>query len=437
MAHTHEFSWADIREATTSSGLASLGSLVIQSASNCVLHDVEGREYLDLAGGLGVCNVGHNHPKVVQAVTDQAKRLLHSCFHVGQHEPYLELCQRLAALPGVPDGAKAALFNSGAEAVENAIKAAKAATGRQGVLCFEKNFHGRTWMALSCSAKTTPLKRGFRPLVPEVHRIPFASCYRCPLDKHYPACDVACAGLLEDAFRHAIAPEEVACLITEPVTGESGSFAPPPEYFPRIKAICEAHGILFIADEIQSGMGRTGAMLAIEHWGVTPDLTCLAKSLAGGLPLSAVVGRADVLDAPSPGGLGSTFGGNPVACAAALAVLDSIEEEGLLARAQHLGDVAMTKLREMAVQLDCIGDVRGSGLLLAVELVENKERKSPAGALAKDVVLGCREQGCIILASGEFGHVLRMLPPLTISETQLDAGLATLYGVLSHCSSGA
>ncbi len=414
------------RQNTIPKGVFNVGQVFAESARGAVITDVEGKQYIDFAGGIGVQNVGHCHPKVVKAIQDKAEKLTHSCFHITMYEEYVELCEKLCGLvPG--DFAKmAALFNSGAEAVENAVKACRHHSGRQGVIAFEAGFHGRTLLCMSLTSKVKPYKFGFGPFAPEVYRMPYAYCYRCPLGENYPDCGVACADLLQDFFVEHVAAENVACLIIEPILGEGGFVTPPPEYFPKLKAICEEHGIAFIADEIQTGFGRTGTMLAMEHWGVTPDLTTVAKSMGGGMPVSGVAGRRDILDAPQVGGMGGTYGGNPVACAAALAVMDVIESENLLMKSKKLGETVRSRFVDLMSEYELIGDVRGKGPMLALELVTDRETKAPAAAQAQKIAAKCMEKGLIVLSCGTYGNVIRTLMPLVIEDEQLDKGMAIL-----------
>jgi 4-aminobutyrate aminotransferase/(S)-3-amino-2-methylpropionate transaminase len=396
--------------------------------------DVEGREYIDFAGGIGVNNVGHCHPKVVAAIKDQADKLIHSCFHVAMYPPYVELAAKLNELaPG--DFSKRTMFsNSGAEAVENAIKIARYAKNRSALICFENGFHGRTYMALSLTSKIKPYKLGFGPFAPEVYRMPFAYCYRCPMGLEYPQCDVACADYLEDFFVTHVAPESTAAVIAEPIQGEGGFITPPPEYFPKLRQICDKYDIALIIDEVQSGAGRTGRFFAIEHWGVEPDLITLAKSFAGGMPLSAVIGSAEIMNQPHVGGLGGTYGGNPICCRAALAVLQILLEDGLLYRAQQLGDKLMARFASLQKQYEIIGEVRGKGPMIGLELVRDRETKEPAPEEAKKLVQRCFEKGLILLACGNFGNVIRTLMPFVITDEQLDKGLAILEESLNELS---
>ncbi len=415
-------------------GPFNITSAFIKEAHGAVMVDVDGRELIDFAGGIGVNNVGHCHPKVVAAIRDQAGKFIHTCFHVAMYEPYVELAERLNQLaPG--DFAKMTLFaNSGAEAVENAVKVARYATKRPAVICFENAFHGRTLLTMTLTSKVKPYKFGYGPYAPEVYRMPFAYCYRCPFGLTYPACGTACADYLEEFFISHVAAEQTAAVIAEPIQGEGGFVTPPPEYFPKLKAICEKHGIVLILDEVQSGAGRTGKFFAIDHWGVTPDIITMAKSFAGGMPLSAVIGRAEMMNASHVGGLGGTYGGNPVSCRAALAVLEILFEDGLMDRAVVLGETLRERFTDMQERYAIIGEVRGKGPMLAMELVEDRESKKPATDKAKALVSRCYEKGLVLLSCGNFGNVIRTLMPLVITDEQLDRGLSILEESLEAVS---
>jgi 4-aminobutyrate aminotransferase/(S)-3-amino-2-methylpropionate transaminase len=370
--------------------------------------------------------VGHSHPKIVAAIKDQAEKFTHTCFMVTPYEVPVTLAQRLcAAVPG--NFPKTVMFaNSGAEAVENAVKIARYQTQKPAVIAFENGFHGRTLLGMTLTSKVKPYKFGFGPFAPEVYRMPFAYCYRCPLKMDYPSCDLACADLLNDFFVSHVAAEATAAIIVEPVQGEGGFIVPPKGYFQRLKAICEANHVLFIADEIQTGIGRTGTMFAMEHFGVVADLTTVAKSLAAGMPLSAVVGRKEIMDAVHPSGIGGTYGGNPVACAAALAVMDVFEEEKLINKAEALGKRLKSQLDGFYNEYEIVGDVRGLGPMTAMELVKDRESKTPAPDEAKALVKYCYDRGLILLSCGAYGNVIRLLMPLVITEDQLDKGLEIL-----------
>jgi 4-aminobutyrate aminotransferase/(S)-3-amino-2-methylpropionate transaminase len=398
----------------------------IKEARGAVMIDVDGRELIDFAGGIGVNNVGHCHPKVVAAIKDQAEKYIHTCFHVAMYEPYVELAVRLNELaPG--DFPKMTMFaNSGAEAVENAVKVARYFKKRPAIICFESSFHGRTYMAMSLTSKIKPYKLGFEPFVPEIYRIPFAYCYRCSFGLKYPGCETACADYLEDYFIGNVAAESTAAVIAEPIAGEGGFITPPPEYFPKLKEICDKYDIALIIDEVQAGAGRTGKFFAIEHWGVEPDLITLAKSFAGGMPLSAVIGREEMINKPHVGGLGGTYSGNPVSCRAALAVMEILLEDGLLEQAENLGKKLLPRLLSLQENHEIIGEVRGKGPMLALELVRDRETKEPATDEAKKLVQLCYEKGLILLSCGNFGNVIRTLMPFVITDEELEKGLGIL-----------
>ena len=398
----------------------------IKEARGAIMIDVDGRELIDFAGGIGVNNVGHCHPKVVAAIKDQAEKYIHTCFHVAMYEPYVELAVRLNELaPG--DFPKMTMFaNSGAEAVENAVKVARYFKKRPAIICFESSFHGRTYMAMSLTSKIKPYKLGFEPFVPEIYRIPFAYCYRCSFGLKYPGCETACADYLEDYFIGNVAAESTAAVIAEPIAGEGGFITPPPEYFPKLKEICDKYDIALIIDEVQAGAGRTGKFFAIEHWGVEPDLITLAKSFAGGMPLSAVIGREEMINKPHVGGLGGTYSGNPVSCRAALAVMEILLEDGLLEQAENLGKKLLPRLLSLQENHEIIGEVRGKGPMLALELVRDRETKEPATDEAKKLVQLCYEKGLILLSCGNFGNVIRTLMPFVITDEELEKGLGIL-----------
>ncbi|MGD2270564.1 MAG: 4-aminobutyrate--2-oxoglutarate transaminase [Desulfobacterales bacterium] len=425
---------AELRNEVISHGVASVTTQYIESGKGSLLYDVEGREYIDFAGGIAVMNVGHSHPKVVAAIKAQAEKLTHTCFMVLPYEPALILAKQLvAATPG--DFPKStAFFNSGAEAVENAVKIARCHTKKTGIIAFDNAFHGRTQLAMTLTSKVKPYKFGFGPFAPEVYRMPFAYCYRCPFNLDYPNCDVACADYLNEFFITHIAPETTAAVLAEPVQGEGGFITPPPEYFSKLAKICEDNDILFIADEIQSGMGRTGKMFAIEHWHVNPDLIIVAKSLAAGMPLAAVVGKKEILDSIHPWGLGGTYGGNPVACRAGLAVFEIIEEENLLQEGELLGQKVRKQLNAWQNRFEIIGDVRGLGPMLALELVKDRASKEPAADEAKAIVQFCLEKGLVVLSCGTLGNVIRLLMPLNIGNDELERGLTILEEGLAHIS---
>ena len=400
----------------------------VERGQGAVLYDADGRAYVDLAGGVGCLAVGHAHPTVVRAVQEQAARFLHTDYAVAPYEGYVAVCERLcAAAPGgFPK--KAALFNSGAEAVENAVKIARAYTGRSAVVAFEGAFHGRTYMALSLTSRVVPYKAGFGPFAPEVYRAPYPYPYRSPFPTELETVE-DCLRRLVDLFTLHVEPERVAAVVVEPVLGEGGVVVPPPSFLPRLQELCRRHGILLVADEVQTGMGRTGRMWAVEHAGVQPDLLVVGKSLAAGLPLSAVVGRAEVMDAVREGGIGGTFVGNPVSCAAALAVFQVFEEERLVDRAREIGKRLLQAFR--AFQEDCslVGHVRGLGAMAGLELVTDREAKTPAAQHTQFVLRRAAERGVLLLRAGVYHNVVRVLPPLVVGDRELDPAL----GILGQC----
>jgi 4-aminobutyrate aminotransferase/(S)-3-amino-2-methylpropionate transaminase len=406
-------------------GVGNAHPIVVGRAEGARLWDVDGKEYIDFVGGIGVLNVGHNHPRVVQAVKAQLERVTHTCFQVGMYEPYIRLAERLAALTPGSFAKKAIFVTTGAEATENAVKIARAYTGRPGVVAFANSFHGRTLMGMTLTGKTKPYRQNFGPFAPEVYHAPFPYEYRGWDGER------AVEGLHE-LFEQQCAPDRVAAVIIEPVLGEGGFVPAPPGFLQALRELTAQHGILLIADEIQTGFGRTAKLFAIEHSGVVPDLITVAKSMAGGLPLAGVVGRAEVMDGPAPGGLGGTYAGNPLACAAALAVLEIFAEERLLDQAQALGARLLAHLRGLQARHRQVGDVRGLGAMLAIELVRDPESKDPAPELADRMVAAARESGLILLKAGLYGNVIRILVPLNIDAPLLDKALAIFDGALAQ-----
>jgi 4-aminobutyrate aminotransferase / (S)-3-amino-2-methylpropionate transaminase / 5-aminovalerate transaminase len=406
----------------------------VNKAEGAVVEDVDGNRFIDFAGGIGCLNTGHRAPRVVEAIRRQLDRFLHTSFNVLPYESYVALAERLNALTPGKFAKKTLFVNSGAEAVENAIKIARAYTHRPAILAFEDAFHGRTYMAMAATSKPHPYKAGFEPFPSDVHRVPFAYCYRCAYSLEYPSCEMFCAKHIEDAFKRVVAAETVAAVIVEPVMGEGGFITPPPEFFPILSDICRKHGILIIADEVQSGFARTGALFACECLGLEPDLIAMAKSLSGGMPLAAVTGRAEIVDTTGEGTLGGTFGGNPLACEASLAVLDIIESENLCARANHLGEIFRRRAAEWQKRFDLIGEVRGLGAMQAIEFVRSRETREPADVEAKQVAQYCYEHGLVIMTAGTYGNVIRLLMPLVVTDSQMNEGLDVLESaIVSVC----
>lgn len=420
------------RQQAVPRGLSHVTPVYVAKSEGALIEDVDGNTFIDLAGGIGCLNVGHRHSAVTSAIHQQVDRFLHTCAQVTPYEDYIALAETMNRItPG--NFAKKTLFvNTGAEAVENAVKIARAYTRRPAVICFEDAFHGRTLLGMALTSKTHPYKAGFEPFPSEIYRIPYAYCYRCSYGKTYPDCKVHCGSQAFDQFfRRHVAPENVAAIIVEPVLGEGGFVVPPPEFFAELRAVCDKYGIVLIADEVQTGFARTGAMFACERFGLVPDILITAKSLGGGLPLAAVTGKAEVMDAAGPGGLGGTFAGNPVSCAAGLAVIDAIETEHLSDRAEQLGEHFRQRARQWQQRWPLIGDVRGLGGMCAIELVEPATRK-PAADETNHITRYCYEHGVIALSAGSFSNVIRVLMPLVITDAQFDEALDVLEAAIAN-----
>ncbi|MBD1550028.1 4-aminobutyrate--2-oxoglutarate transaminase [Pseudomonas typographi] len=418
MSKTNE-SLMQRRMAAVPRGVGQIHPIVADHAKNSTVTDVEGREFIDFAGGIAVLNTGHLHPKVIAAVEAQLHKLTHTCFQVLAYEPYIELCEKInAKVPGAFPK-KTLLVTTGSEAVENAVKIARAATGRAGMIAFTGAYHGRTMMTLGLTGKVAPYSAGMGLMPGGI----FRALYPC--DLHGVSVDDAIASI-ERIFKNDAEPKDIAAIILEPVQGEGGFYVAPKAFMQRLRALCDQHGILLIADEVQTGAGRTGTFFAMEQMGVVPDLTTFAKSIAGGFPLAGVCGKAEIMDAVAPGGLGGTYAGSPLGCAAALAVLDVFEEEKLLERCRAVGEHLTGKLRELQGKYSVIGDVRGLGAMIAVELFENGDAHKPNAAAVASVVAKAREKGLILLSCGTYGNVLRILVPLTAEDALLDKGLEIL-----------
>ena len=410
------------REAAIPRGPFHAVPVFMARAEGATLEDVDGNRFLDFAGGIGCLNIGHRSPRVLTSIREQLEKYLHLCFAVTPYEPYIAVAEKLNALVPGRFAKKTILLNTGAEAVENAVKIARAFTKRPAVVCFEDAFHGRTLLTMTLTSKTRPYKAGFEPFASDVYRIPYAYPYR----SENGASAETFAHHLEDAFKRAVAPESVAAVIAEPVLGEGGFVVPPRDYFKSLQQICRKHGILFIADEVQSGFARTGKWFAIEHYGVEPDLIACAKSLGGGMPIAAVIGRAEIMEAPGPGSLGGTFCGHPLSCAAALAVIETIEKDGLLARSAAIGRRFEERARSWQGRWPLVGEVRGLGAMCAMELVRDAETREPADSETKEVAKFCYEHGLVVLTAGTFNNVVRVLVPLVVTDEQFDEGLAII-----------
>jgi 4-aminobutyrate aminotransferase/(S)-3-amino-2-methylpropionate transaminase len=420
---------ASRRAAAIPRGVANSLAVYAARASNAEIWDVEGRRYIDFASGIAVLNTGHGHPAVTAAIGTQLERLSHACFQVTPYESYVALAEKLNALAPGPTPKKTIFLTTGAEAVENAIKIARYHTGRSAVLAFGGGFHGRTLACISLTGKVQPYKAGFGPMLPEVYHAPF------PMPFHGVS-DADSLRAIEQLFKADVDPARVAALIVEPVLGEGGFYVAGPSFLQALRALCDRHGIVMIVDEIQTGFARTGRMFAIEHAGIEPDLMTVAKSIAGGVPLSAVIGKATIMDAPAPGGLGGTYAGSPLACAAGLAVLEVLEREQLAARAETLGQTLRSRLQALQSRHDCIGEVRGLGAMVAMELVRARDPAQPDPDLTRALVQAAGRSGLVLLSCGVYSNVIRFLAPLTISEAQLGEGLSILEACLEELRGG-
>ena len=416
------------RERYVPRGLANTHAIFVARAEGTRVWDVNGKEYLDFTSGIGVLNTGHRHPHIVRAVQEQLGHLMHTCFQVTMYEPYVELAARLCALVG--DAHKAVLFTTGAEGIENAVKIARAYTKRSAVVAFSGGFHGRTLLALTMTASSPAYRQNFGPFAPDVYHAPFP-------DEYHGWTTGKAIDALEHLFSTEITPDQVAAVVIEPELGEGGFIPAPAAFMQRLRALTERHGIVFVADEVQSGFGRTGKMFGYQHAAIEPDLVVMAKSLAAGLPLSAVVGKAAIMDAPLAGGLGGTYGGNPLACASALAVLDVFDAEGLVARAAAIGDQIRGALLRLQARVPQIGDVRGLGSMLAMELVTDPGTKEPDADLTQRVIAKARDRGLLLLTCGPHKNVVRLLPPLTASPEEITSGVAMLEAAVLDAISSA
>lgn len=415
----------ELRNKHVPRGVATSHPIMVASAQGARLWDVDGKEYIDFAGGYGALNVGHNHPRIVQAVKDQLDHLTHTCFQVAMYEPYVRLAERLNAIAPGDFPRKTIFFTTGAEAVENAIKIARGYTGRPAIITFKNSFHGRTLLGMTLSGKAKPFKQNFGPYAPEVYYTSFPNLYR--------GCSTQQAiNELNELFEEQIPADQVAAIIIEPVQGEGGFIPAPPDFLQELRRLTSQHGILLIADEIQSGFARTGKMFAIEHSGVTPDLITVAKSLAAGFPLSSVVGRAEVMDAPAPGGLGGTYAGNPLACVAGLETLNVIEDENLLERADRLGQRLRESFQGWQLRWPQIGEVRGLSAMLAMEFVTDPQTKEPDPEIVHQILDQALEKGLLLVKAGLYNNVVRVLVPIVIEDALLEKALAILGEVLEN-----
>jgi 4-aminobutyrate aminotransferase/(S)-3-amino-2-methylpropionate transaminase len=415
------------REAAIPRGPSNATPIFAASAEGAVIEDVDGNRYLDFAGGIGCLNIGHKSPRVIAAIREQLEKHLHLCFAVTPYESYVAVAEKLNSLAPGKFAKKTMLVNSGAEAIENSIKIARAYTKRPAVVCFEDAFHGRTLLAMSLTSKTHPYKAGFEPFASDIYRIPFAYPYRG--ERGATAQDFA--HHLENAFKRGVAPESVAAIIVEPVLGEGGFVVPPRDYLQIVQDICRKHGILFIADEVQTGFARTGKWFASEHFGIEPDLITMAKSMGGGMPIAAVTGRAEIMDAPGVGGLGGTYCGHPASCAATLAAIETIEKDGLMARSAAIGKRFEARARGWQQKWPLVGDVRGLGGMCAIELVRDPQTREPADTETKEIARYSYEHGLVLITAGTFNNVIRILVPLVVTDEQFDEGLGVIEAALA------
>ena len=412
-----------IKEKYVPQGVFNTVPTFIKRGEGAVIEDVDGNILLDFAGGIGVLNIGYSHPEVVEIVKDQAEKFFHSSINVVLYESYIQLAKKLCEITPGNFEKKAMFVNSGAEAVENAIKIARRYTKKTDIICFEGAFHGRTLMTMTLTSKVKPYSFGFGPFAPGIHKIPFAHCYRCSYGLERSSCNLRCAERLNEIFSSVVSAEDVAAVILEPIQGEGGFILPPKEFVNKLKEICEKNNILLIADEIQTGFCRTGKMFASEYWETVPDIITTAKSIAGGLPLSAVTAREEIIEASQIGGIGGTFCGNPLACAAGLKVIEIMERDNFAEKAQKIGEIVRARFNAMKEKYSIIGDVRGKGAMIAFELVKDRKNKVPAKEEAKAIIKKAYENGLVLLSGGLYSNVIRILVPLVVTEEQLNAGL--------------
>ncbi|MCP3029800.1 4-aminobutyrate--2-oxoglutarate transaminase [Halobacillus sp. A1] len=397
-----------------------------EKAEGAVITDVDGNTFIDFAGAIGTINVGHCHPKVKEALHAQVEKYIHTGFNVMMYEPYVELAEKLAELAPGSHNKKVLLQNSGAEAVENAVKVARKYTGRQGIVTFANAFHGRTLMTMSMTSKVKPYKYEFGPFAPEVYKAPFPYAYRRPEGMSEEEYIDFMIDQFNDFLIKEVAPETIAAVVMEPVQGEGGFIVPDRKFVQAVRNLCKQHSILFVADEIQTGFGRTGSYFAVEHFDIIPDLITVSKSLGAGTPISGVIGRQEIMDAANSGELGGTYSGNPLGCRAALAAIEIIEEEGLNERANEIGQKVKDTFNQLREEVECIGDVRGIGAMVAVEIVNDKENKTPDKVLASQMIAQAQKQGLLVLGAGVYGNVIRFLMPLVISDGELEEGLGII-----------
>lgn len=423
--------YKNLKEENVCRGVSNLVPFLIKEGDGALVKDLDGNVFIDFSSGISTLNTGHCHPEVVEVIKKQAEKFTHTCFMVVMYESYIKLAQKLNKLAPGNFPKKTAFFNSGAEAVENAVKIARRFTKKNAIVSLENAYHGRTLLTMTLTSKVRPYKYGYGPFAPEIYKMPSPYCYRCRFGLTYPSCDLDCARYLEKFLITECPAENIAAIIVEPVQGEGGFIVPPPEYLKALRKLCDKHGILLIADEIQTAFGRTGKLFAIEHSGIAADLITIGKSIAAGIPLSGVIGRADIMDAPDPGEIGGTYSGNPIACEVGLKILEIMDKENLYGKSAEIGKKIEGRLKEMQKKYDLIGDVRSQGAMVAMELVKNPKTKEPAPDEVKDVLVECYRNGLIALSAGIFNNVIRLLVPLIITNDQLETGLNILEKAIS------
>ena len=416
----------------TPTGMSRVLPTFVAQGDGALFEDVDGNVFLDFGAGISVLNVGYSHPEVVQAVKEQADKFFHTMVNCVLYEQYTELASRLNDIAPISGEKKTLFLNSGAEANENAIKIARKYTKKTDVIVFSGAFHGRTLLTMSLTSKIKPYKFGFGPFAPGVHRIDFPYCYRCPWGQNKDTCNTFCATRLEEFFIEYAAPEDVAAVIIEPIQGEGGFILPPNEYLTELRKVCDKYGVILIADEIQTAMCRTGKMFACDDWPVKPDIITIAKSLGAGIPISAVIGKSEIMDAPQTGGIGGTFSGNPIAAAAALKVLEIMKRDNFESKARHIGEIVTARLTNLQEKYSVIGDVRGRGAMMAIEFVKDRNTKEPAKEIVDEIVKNCWKKGLLVLSSGARGNVIRFLMSLVISDDLLNEGFDIIDSVIAE-----
>lgn len=426
----------ELRDKYVARGVFNVVPSFIERAKDALITDIDGNTFIDFASGLATVNVGHSRREIIEALGEQIEKYLHTCFHVFMYEPYVRLAEKLAEITPGNFPKKTVLVNSGAEAAENAIKVARYFTKRKSVITFEHAFHGRTLLGMTLTSKIKPYKFGFGPFAPEVYRMPYAYPYRSSFGPEYPNCADACLDHFNSFFKTHMDPDEIAAVIIEPVTGEGGFIVPPPEFLPGIAKICKEHGIVFIVDEVQTGFGRTGEMFAVNHYSLEPDIIVMGKSIAAGLPLGAITGRAEILDSSDVGSLGGTFGGNPLSCISALKAIEIIQKKGFMEHARKVGRIINDRLKDMHEKYKIVGDARGLGAMAAIELVKDRSTKEPAKEETAGVIKESYKNGLVILKAGAYDNVIRLLVPLVITEELLVKGLDILENAVRKADNG-